>query len=218
MNSYKNLAIAATFAALMLLILMSPAMTQGMMTLGNTPPPPPLGRRFLPELTAYNTIHHLIYTNKKNNRYFLRVAAQRPRGYPAYMMLVRQDAPVKSVEVVVNAFTRAGKNIGFAVRIGYKKSPGSPFREYLVSSTGLNNMYKSDSNDFVVAYDWISFDLELDFPASASREEQRQFLLTVPDYTQLHFFDYYTAPESQTRSPDADRLFLDSVDRVAPAV
>ena len=209
----KHVLIAAVLV-LVVLQLWTPVQAQALAQfLGNTTAVQ--NRAFLPPLSADDTTHHLLYKNEKNQRYFLRLAIQRPKFRHAFFLVVRNDAKIKSVEVVAKAITRKQKSVGFAFRpAGFYQGPQNPFRMYTVTWEELGDVYnRKSADDSVIVYDWISFDLELDFPASATPDEQRRFLYSRPGQVRLMGLDYQDINEVPASE---DQNFYNSIYQLIP--
>lgn len=169
----KKYGTAAIIAVGVLALLMMAPQMQGRPLLGN--------RSMVPTLTPDDTVQHVVYKNQKNNKYFLRLVLPRPKERFGLVLYAPKDETFKSVQVVARAKSVRGKDVVVGRKLkGVVAGAFSPWREYVVTWSQLQREYKA-KDDSITNFEWISFDIELDFPVSAPPAEQRQYLrfLTV---------------------------------------
>jgi len=164
-KKYGTYAIAA-LGLMVVLLIMAPQMKASPL-LGN--------RSMVPPLTPDDTVQHVLYKNTKNNKYFLRLILPRPKQRYGLVLVAHESYPFKSVQVIARATSVRGKNVVVGRKLEFVQVTPSPWREYVVTWPQLQRAYKG-TDDFVMNFEWISFDIEVDFPVSAPPTEQRQYL------------------------------------------
>lgn len=185
----------------------------------------PLGNRLtIPTLPADGKAHYLIYHNPKTNKVFLRIVIQNPDASFGYLLLSNDgnDQYYKSVEVVAQGKTGTGKTAVSTLKdIRYlpRWEGQDPWREYVVLRKHLRvspPATNAPGDDMLHSLDWISFDMELKYPASASRREQRRFLNDVAFFHSVHKLEVGNTVD-RIRFPVEDPIFMQSLDAFAPA-
>lgn len=136
------------------------------------------GRAEMPTLQLKNTTYKHLYKSPKDNKVFLRFIIEQPPRGDLEGFLYKAMAPknqIKAVHVVVKGKTAGDKPVVMQMsNLKYKMDMSQGFREYYVKN--IDMMHLSGINDPIWEYDWISFDVELNFPLRATRAEQEAFM------------------------------------------
>jgi hypothetical protein len=171
-------------------------------------------RTILPSssFSADKKTHYIVYQTPNKQKVFLRVAVREP-GYFTGMMLLSHEQDkqsIKAVDVLVRGKTMRGRTAVTGIRaLKPQTSEGSPWVEYIVLYSQLSNLVKDDP---ILRFEWVSFDIELNFPFTASNSEKRGFLNQMMGGLPLFFLTM----EGIDRVPGDDALFMESMSNVAP--
>lgn len=148
------------------------------------PPSPSLGNRDKIEtLPQNNVVYTRLYKDPKSNKVFVRHIIQKPpKEDLSWFTLVKAKDPdqrdrIKSVHLVVKGQKMDGNTtVKQMSNLTLRFSKFSPYFQYYdVNAFDIMNLSNEIGNP-IMEFDWISFDVELDFPMSATRKEKEDFV------------------------------------------